>query len=149
MAMLRDWFGELTFVHQEMERLLDDFSRRKPPPCQFSLRIWEPAVDVCETSTQVIVTVELAGVSRDNLEVKVDRQKLYLRGERGEPNQEERCSCHRLEIYWGPFERTVPLPCPVEADSARATFHSGLLEVTLSKSVAIELKLKLVSEERE
>lgn len=142
MLTQRDWIGELNFVHQEMERLLDDFSRRKPPPFQFGFHIWEPAVDVCEREREVVVTVELAGVSKENLELKVDRYHLYLKGERREGSQQEKHSCHRLEIYWGPFERTVPLPSPVEPETAHASFQDGLLEIVLSKFRAVELKVK-------
>ncbi len=131
MAFRRDWF---TNMQQEMERLLDDFSRRKPPSHQFRLRGWEPPVDVTETDTQVVLLVELAGVSKEQVELVVERNTLLLRGRRREGPHSPKRSCHRLEIYWGPFERVVPLPAPVLPEATRATFADGILEVVLAKA---------------
>lgn len=130
MAFRRDWF---TTMHQEVERLMDDFSRRKPPSLQFRLRAWEPAVDVTETDTQVVVLVELAGVRREDVELAVDRNTLLVRGQRPEGQHTCKRSCHRLEIYWGPFERVVPLPAPVHPEATHAVFRDGMMEIVLTK----------------
>jgi HSP20 family protein len=121
-------------MQQEMERFIDDFSRRKPPAHQFRLRGWEPAVDVTETETQVVVLVELAGLSQEQVELVVERNTLRVRGRRQEGPHSTKRSCHRLEIYWGPFERVVPLPAPVQPGSTQATFADGMLEIVLTKA---------------
>lgn len=131
MAIRRDWF---TNMQQEMERLLDDFSRRKPPSHQFRLRGWEPPVDVTETDTQVVVLVELSGVSKEQVDLVVERNTLLLRGRRREGPHSPKRSCHRLEIYWGPFERLVPLPTPVQPKATQATFENGMLKIVLTKA---------------
>jgi HSP20 family protein len=131
MAFRRDWF---TNMQQEMERLLDDFSRRKPPSHQFRLRGWEPPVDVTETDTQVVVLVELSGVSKEQVDLVVERNTLLLRGRRREGPHSPKRSCHRLEIYWGPFERLVPLPTPVQPKATQATFENGMLKIVLTKA---------------
>lgn len=130
MAFRRDWF---TTMPQEVERLIDDFSRRKPPSLQFRLRAWEPAVDVTETETQVVVLVELAGVRREDVELAVDRNTLLVRGQRPEGQHTGKRSCHRLEIYWGAFERVVPLPTPVHPEATQAVFRDGMMEIVLTK----------------
>lgn len=131
MAFRRDWF---TTMQQEVERLIDDFSRRKPPAHQFRLPGWEPAVDVSETDTQVVVLLELAGVSKGQVEMAVERSTLRVRGRRQEARPSTRRSCHRLEIYWGPFERVVPLPAPVQPEATQATFEDGMLKIVLTKA---------------
>lgn len=133
MQWRRDLFSELDLVHQEMERLLEDFSRRKPPTFQFGFRSWEPAVDVGETDTEIVVVAELAGVKEEQLELIVKPTSLYIRGEREQANPGQKRSCHRLEIYWGPFERLVPLPATVDPEAGRATFQDGMLKVVLPK----------------
>ncbi|MDP6511247.1 MAG: Hsp20/alpha crystallin family protein [Dehalococcoidia bacterium] len=130
MSFRRDWFSTM---HQEMERLLDDFSRRKPPTHQFRPSGWEPAVDVTETDTHVNVLVELAGVKKQHVEIAVDRNTLRLRGRRQEVAPNANRSCHRLEIIWGPFERVIPLPAAVVPEETQATFKDGMLEAVLIK----------------
>lgn len=141
MPWRQDWFSELTVVHQEMERFLEDFSRRKPPP-DFGFRPWEPAADVAEMESEIVVTVELAGVRQEDLELLVEPRHLYLRGERMEPNPGPKRSCHRLEIYWGPFERLIPLPSPVDPSAVQATFRGGVLTVLLPKAEGRRVNIK-------
>ncbi len=131
MAFRREWF---TNMQQEMERLLDDFSRRKPPSHQFRLRGWEPPVDVTETDTQVVVLVELAGLSKEQVELVVERNTLLIRGRRQEGPHSPKRNYHRLEIYWGPFERVVPLPTPVQPKATQAIFGDGMLKIVLTKA---------------
>ncbi|MEE9202609.1 MAG: Hsp20/alpha crystallin family protein [Dehalococcoidia bacterium] len=131
MAFRRDWF---TTMQQEVERFIDDFSRRKPPSHQFRLRGWEPAVDVIETETQVVVLVELAGIRKGQVEMAVERNTVRVRGRRQEDPHSPKRSCHRLEIYWGPFERVVPLPTPVQPEATQATFEDGMLKIVLTKA---------------
>ena len=43
---------------------------------------WQPAADVYETETAIVVRFELAGVPRSDLHVTVDRDVLRIRGVR-------------------------------------------------------------------
>ena len=47
---------------------------------------------------------------------------------------------YRLERVHGKFERSVPLPIPVQADKVKATYRDGVLEIRLPK--AEEMKAK-------
>lgn len=136
MVFRRDW---VVMVQRDMERLLEDLSRRKPPS-YFYPAPWQLPLDVYETPNEVIVLAELAGVSRDGLEIIADSSALTIRGERQDPtfNRQEgvfcqKC-CHQLEIYWGPFERTISLPTTIDPDQTSATFQDGVLEVRLPKA---------------
>lgn len=101
---------------------------------------WLPQADVYETDDDVVVRVELAGVRRESLGVSLsaDRRTLSVRGFRSEAHIETRRKLryHRLEIYFGPFERDIPLPRDLKLDVARlrATYKEGFLVVTLPKS---------------
>ena len=53
--------------------------------------------------------------------------------ELGHEKQEEKGDYHRCEISRGAFSRSVSLPAGVDAESAKATFRDGLLELTLPK----------------
>jgi HSP20 family protein len=42
---------------------------------------------------------------------------------------------HQMEVYLGPFERTVPLPSHLhlDRDTIQAVFRDGFLNITLPK----------------
>ena len=47
---------------------------------------WTPAVDLYETATEFILTADLPGLSRDQIDVTVDDNRVVIRGERvGKP----------------------------------------------------------------
>jgi len=129
----RDWIFQITTVQQEMERLLDHFAGAKPPSVRFSPRVWEPAIDVCETQDKVVVVVELAGVEEQDIEITVNRDRFLIRGERKRPSYGERQTYYQMEIPSGPFEREVPLPAAVDPEGGEASYKDGLLEVVLPK----------------
>jgi HSP20 family protein len=54
-----------------------------------------------------------------------------VRRERHGPDAQR--SYHALEIPYGRFERTLPLPAGLDTAAATASYHDGLLEIMLPK----------------
>ncbi len=129
----RDWSVVIVTMQREMERFFGDFSSRKPPAVRFSPRAWEPAVDVYETTDEIVVLVELAGLKQDEIEVIVHGNILVIRGERQDIKQGIRRTYYQMEILWGPFERGITLPAVVDANQTKAYYEAGLLEIVLPK----------------
>lgn len=128
----RRWLPNLDELQREMDRYLQHVTQ-KPQSVVFSQRTWQPALDIYETEEAVVATVDLAGVSDKEIELVVTRNSLTLRGERraqGEPG-ERRYSV--LEIPFGPFERSAPLPAPVDPDATTASYRQGFLEIVMPK----------------
>jgi HSP20 family protein len=101
-------------------------------------RAWLPAVDMHETKDDLVLTVEVPGVSEKDVKVTINGDLLSIRGERrGDDEAKERQYMHVERVY-GQFERLIQLPIGVQADKVRATYRDGLLQVTLPK--AEELK---------
>ncbi len=102
-------------------------------------RFWQPHADVHENDGGVLIKMELAGVSAEdvNVALSADGRALTVSGTRGERagEREARCACHQLEIYFGPFERTFILPpdTPIDRDNISATLRDGFLTVTLPR----------------
>ena len=94
---------------------------------------WSPPVDLYETPDHYVVTAELPGLSRDEVEIHVHDGRLTLSGTRREP----RIPCeryHRVERGRGSFSRTFQLPVPVDAGRIVADLRDGVLTVTCPKS---------------
>lgn len=102
-------------------------------------KFWEPLVDVYETRTALKIKVELSGVRREDIQVELaaDGKSLRLRGLRldGAADVGERTVFHQMEIYTGPFERTIQLPASVTVDGSdvEATYQDGFLVIDLPK----------------
>lgn len=94
---------------------------------------WHPDMDVYEADTALSVTVELAGVDDEELEVLLFEDALVIEGKRTLPITEEGVY-HAAGIRQGPFRVEVSLPVPIDADRVEASYERGLLRVRLPKA---------------
>jgi HSP20 family protein len=129
----------LRLLENEMMRLADEALRGYFADVPAPNKFWQPRVDVHETAEFVVVKAELAGIDPDSLQVTLsaDRRALIIAGERHEDKDERegRIRCYQLEIFFGPFEREVPLPpgTKVDVDGLNASYKDGILTVDLAK----------------
>jgi len=115
-------------LKSEMEELFADLCQ--VPRLVASRRGFRPAVDVyrAEDPPAFTVVMELAGVDPADIEVATASSMLVIRGVRRRPLHER---VVHMEVDYGPFERRVSIPDPVDAEAAEATYRHGLLVVTL------------------
>jgi len=93
---------------------------------------WAPAVDVVENDQHALVlTAELPGVKKEDIELKVENNTLTIRGERKRAFEIKEDGYHRVERTYGTFARSFTLPQTVSADGIKADFKDGVLSVTL------------------
>ena len=104
---------------------------------------WQPDVDVFETEKSMVVRVELAGVSGDDLRVTVDGETLRISGVRVAPEPTDVLRLHQMEIASGPFERRLRIPMAFERDGVTAHLADGFLTVTLPKRVPVRRQVSL------
>lgn len=90
-------------------------------------RMWYPSADVYRTRDGWVVKVELAGVSADEIEVRVERDTLHIAGCRHDTYYSESLSYHQLEITYSRFEKTISFPCPIEGARVKSVYQDGLL----------------------
>src|SRR5215210_1420399 len=129
-------------LHREMNRLFDDvFNNFGAPSLVGRMPAW-PSVEVVQSDTDVRIAAELPGLDGKDVEVLVD-DVLTIRGEkRSETEDQERRFSERT---YGRFERVIPLPFAVEEDKAEASYHNGVLTVTLPKSEKAQDKAKRIA----
>jgi HSP20 family protein len=92
---------------------------------------WRPPADVVETPEEVAVTVELAGVDEDEIEILLFEDTLVVSGRRRLPRPEGEAMYQAAEIRQGPYRLEVPLNSPVDAARVQARYERGLLAITL------------------
>ena len=107
---------------------------------------WQPAADVFETATEVIVRFEVAGVRGEDLRVTLEGSVLGLRGVRRAPASARIDRLQQMEISFGPFEREIPIQARIDSDAVRARLEDGLLEVRIPKREPERRKVEVRSE---
>jgi HSP20 family protein len=97
---------------------------------------WLPDVDVFESTSSVVVRVELAGVRSEDLRVTVDGGTLRVSGVRRVIDRSDVKRLHQMEIATGPFERRVQIPVPIDREAVSANLADGFLTVVLPRREA-------------
>ena len=113
------------------ERLQRQFfvvRRDRPVPA------WEPPADVIETEREVLVLVALPGVDPEQVEARIEGDRLVIAGHRVLPPEFRRAVIHRMELPQGWFERHIPLP-PGRYSGVQRSNGNGCLLVRLAKAV--------------
>jgi HSP20 family protein len=141
---------------EEMEHWMERFFSSGWPdydPWSFFRRPWPsllregalgmrlPKVDVIDRDEEVVVKAELPGVKKEDLDVTLGDDSLTLRATTKSETKEEKGQYFRREISRGEFSRTIPLPCVVQGDKAKATFKDGVLEIAIPKAAGAKRRV--------
>jgi HSP20 family protein len=93
---------------------------------------WRPAADIYETTSGVIVTVELPGIDPDQLDTLLYEDAVIIEGRRA-PRVEEDGRYHAAEIRQGAFRLELPLPGALDLENVDASYDRGMLRLRFDK----------------
>lgn len=79
------------------------------------------------------MTCDLPGVKKEDISVEIDNNSLFIKGKRP-CTRPTGASMYSIERGCGEFERVISLPGDIEANSIKASFNHGILQVDISKS---------------
>jgi len=97
-----------------------------------------------ERGNNLVVRVDLPGLSRDDVDVELDNDALIIRGHRHNELEDDQEGYYRSERSYGSFYRAIPLPENIDLSSCNATFKDGVLEVTLPKPQSSQSRAKRI-----
>ena len=120
-------------IQTEVNRLFDNFFGRPSSAATQGGRVWAPAVDMCETKDDLVLSVELPGIREKDVTVSITGDLLVIKGERRFEQEVKEQSFLHVERTYGKFERLIQVPMPVQSDKVKATYRDGVLEVRLPK----------------
>lgn len=121
-------FSHLTRIHDEMLRQLE--GRKDADGGKTTAATWAPPVDVVDDGEKLVFEVDLPGVPKESVSLKVEKRILTIEGERKlevAPKHE----LVRMERARGPFSRSFRLPDSADADAITAELVSGVLRIAL------------------
>jgi HSP20 family protein len=104
-----------------------------------------PALDLHEDKDNLVATVELPGMKKEDIEVSVQDGVLNVSGERTSDQKRREAGSHRTERFFGRFQRALSLPKPVKPEAIKAVYRDGVLTVTMPKTEEAKPKQIAVS----
>ena len=131
-----DPFSLMNNFRSEMERMFEDFGfgglsfprQAGPQGTGFD---WTPQTEVFKRDDQLVVRADLPGLSKDDIDVNIENDRITIKGERKSEHEENKQGVFRSERSYGSFFRAIPLPEGTDAEQAKANFKDVVLEVTM------------------
>jgi len=146
-------------LHREIDRLFDDFSRGLDVLGRAQVNLI-PTMDVTETDKEIIITAEMPGLERKDVEISIEDDILTIRGEKtvespqggkdeksaksdksnNKNQQNNNQNYHLSERTYGVFYRVLQLPSGIDPSKVQATMSNGVLKITVPKPARSEAK---------
>ncbi len=104
------------------------------------------AVDVYQDKKNIIIKSTIAGVEPDDIDISIDNDMITIRGRREKQRDIAEDDYFYQECYWGGFSRSIILPVEVEAEGIEAGMRNGVLTITLPKTHAKDMSIKVRDE---
>ncbi|MFH1009883.1 MAG: Hsp20/alpha crystallin family protein [bacterium] len=121
---------------EEFEYLFRYYYRIKGPGLMAADKRWLPPADLFETQEALILIMDIAGIDRQEVSVRIEGRTLTIRGLRREISKYPKRHYYLMEVDFGPFERRFRLPRGVDADRVEVNYVDGLLEVVMPKTAS-------------
>lgn len=106
---------------------------------------WMPAVDIREEDKQYLLTADIPGVNRKDIEITLEEGVLTVKGARNTETDVSAAGYRRRERTHGTFMRQFTLPDTVNATSISAVAKDGVLKITIPKQDKPEARKITVS----
>ncbi|MDP1558041.1 MAG: Hsp20/alpha crystallin family protein [Nitrosomonas sp.] len=91
------------------------------------------AGEVEETDKEILVRIEVPGMEKEDFQITVDGNILYLSGVKHFEHETHGSAYHVMERAYGAFQRAIPLPRTVNTEEAKAGYKNGVLKIHLPK----------------
>ncbi len=151
--MVRRWnfWDEMQRLHDSFERLfegvLPDAWEARPLLAAPTSRELTPLnyrqalADISESDKEIVATVELPGVEKNDIEITATESGVDIKVEKSDERKEEdkKKGVYRLERDYAGFYRHIPLPDGVDTNNIKANYKNGVLELRIPK---VEAKKK-------
>jgi HSP20 family protein len=110
---------------------------------------WAPRLEAYAKDGDLVLHADLPGVSLEDVDITLDGNVLTISGERKGTTTTttttiEGVSYYLNELPYGAFRRSVAVPEGVDADSIKARYDNGVLEVVLP-GATVQLEPKRIA----
>ena len=129
---LRGFWDTQSEVDRMFDHVVRDLFGRRPREATNST--WSPRLEAYAKDGDLVLHYDLPGVGLEDVDITLDGNLLTISGER-KVATEEGVNYYLNELPYGSFRRSVTVPEGIDADSIKAHFEGGVLEVILPGAV--------------
>jgi len=105
---------------------------------------WAPSADISETEKEYVIRASLPAVKKEDVKVTIEGGMITISGERKQQKEDASEKFHRVESFYGSFERTFSLPENSNAEAVRCESKDGVLTVHIPKSEPLHKAAKQI-----
>jgi HSP20 family protein len=136
-------FALMRRISDEMDRMFENFGMgRGFFPAEFGqggmpaygggesmASLWSPHVEISERDGKLLISADLPGVKKEDVNIQVNPDAVTIHGKRNEERSTNERGYYHSERIYGSFSRTIPLPEGAHVDAAKASFKDGVLSI--------------------
>lgn len=124
---------EFASLQRRMDQLLNEFTGSESATSDSEKIDFLPACDLEESEHLYLLSIEVPGIPKENLNIEVTGNVLTVSGSHEEVKKESKGKkiSERLE---GRFERSFMLPDMWESSKVEAHYHDGVLKIMVPKA---------------
>ena len=107
---------------------------------------WRPNTNIIETSTSLLIEMELPGVNKADISISLQRNnELIVKGIKKQPVfNEEQTTYYLFEREFGTFYKKIVIDFAVETDEIKSAMDGGVLVITIPKKkvkkISVDIK---------
>jgi len=132
-------FAELEAIKEQFEKVLKGVEEGVKKDLAFI-----PSVNTREADDAYFIEVDLPGVKKEDIDIKVDENVLTISGVRKLKEEQKEEEFYKVESMYGKFERSFSLPEDADVDNIEAHSENGVLEIKIPKVQKVENKPKKI-----
>jgi len=136
----RSGLNDVAVLQNRLNTIFQDFAQPDAASEALSAGSFIPAVDVYEDVEKLVLKLEVPGIRREDLDVRVEGRTLMVKGERKFESEEKEENFHRIERRYGSFVRSFTLPSTVNTEKAEATSADGVVSISFAKKAEAQPK---------
>jgi HSP20 family protein len=141
MSTTRDPLRDLLQLRERVNQLFNEtLSTESSLERESPSGSWSPPVDIQETPERFVLRADLPGLSVEQIELRIENDRLSIKGDRPFATAARREDFHRIERNYGRFSRSFALPRSLNHSEVRAELKNGVLEVVLPKKAETQAR---------
>ena len=102
-------------------------------------KFYVPGTDIFETGDSITMAMEMPGVSKENIDIKLEKRQLSVQGQIDFENYEDYKPVY-TEYNVGHFSRNFSLSSEIDTDNIKASVADGVLTLQLPKAKETQLR---------
>jgi HSP20 family protein len=136
----RSGLNDVAVLQNRLNSIFQDFARPDEASEALVAGNFVPAVDVYEDAEKLVLKLEVPGIRREDLDIRVEGRTLTVKGERKFESEEKEENFQRIERRYGSFVRSFTLPSRVNTEKVEATSADGVVNISFAKKAEAQPK---------